>query len=113
MSEAMLNIFRLIKTIYKKMNHSDQFLRALGTLISDYASLSGCTYAEVCSELKISPQTYSKVWKGQTSNIVYYRDIYAYIRSELSRESQREQMDIQLLRLFANLLWVRLALSKE
>ena len=43
------------------MNHSDKFLSAFGTLLSDYASLADCTYTEVCSELKISPKTYSKV----------------------------------------------------
>ena len=43
------------------MYPSDNFSRALGTLISDFASLAGCTYMEVCSELRISPQTYAKV----------------------------------------------------
>ena len=43
------------------MHQSDNFSCALGTLISDFASLAGCTYTEVCCELKISPQTYAKV----------------------------------------------------
>lgn len=77
------------------------FHRALGTLICDYASLSHCTYAEICSELRISTQTYSGVWKGQVQNIAYYRDIYAYIRSEFPPDSPlRHQMDTRLLRLF-------------
>ncbi len=43
------------------MKHSDPFLIAMGSLLCDYASLADCTYAEVCSELSISPQTYSGV----------------------------------------------------
>ena len=86
------------------MNHSDKFLSAFGTLLSDYASLADCTYTEVCSELKISPKTYSKVWKGQTTDITYYRDIYAYIRSELPKEGDlRKRMDDRLLSLFVNM----------
>ena len=83
------------------MYQSDNFSCALGTLISDFASLAGCTYTEVCCELKISPQTYAKVWKGQASNLSYYRDVYAYIRNELPRKGNlRERMDDQLLKLF-------------
>ena len=61
MWEAMLKRLILIIKNYENMNHSDKFLSAFGTLLCDYASLADCTYTEVCSELKISPKTYSKV----------------------------------------------------
>lgn len=61
MSEALLNILSLIIKNSKKMNHSDNFLVAFGALLCDYAALANCTYAEICDELSISPQTYSGV----------------------------------------------------
>ena len=37
------------------------FLVQIGALLSDFSSLTHVTYAEVCAELGISSQTYSKV----------------------------------------------------
>ena len=37
------------------------FLVQMGALLSDFSSLTHVTYAEVCAELGISPQTYAKV----------------------------------------------------
>ena len=37
------------------------FLMQMGVLLSDFSSLTHVTYAEVCAELGISPQTYAKV----------------------------------------------------
>ena len=82
------------------MKHSDPFLIAMGKLLSDYASLAGCTYAEVCSELSISPQTYSGVWKGQVANFAYYRKIFLYIHGELYHSWQRQKMQEDFMKLF-------------
>ena len=82
------------------MRHSDPFLIAMGRLLSDYASLADCTYAEVCSELSISPQTYSGVWKGQVTNFAYYRKIFLYIYDELYYPWQRKKMQEDFMKLF-------------
>ena len=99
--ESVFNEIKIIKTyLYLKMDHTTDFYRSFGELLTKYAALSEVTYKEVSTELGISSKTYAKVWKGQVQNFSYYRALYAYIYHDLPNDRQRQQMDTHLLNLF-------------